>query len=216
MEKQEYKGYTIELMIDETPQDPREWSNLGTMLCFHKTYNLGDDVGISSDEFSSWDEVKDYIKQIDGILITPLYLYDHTVLRMKTGQFQSLPQGHKRFDTMPVGFIYTTEERIKEMFGTDKITDEDLEHAKKVLENEVNIYDKYISGQVYGFQITNPDGGYEDSCWGFYDPSNALQEAQGIIGYQVKQKKKKKLNKLKSLIKYNVPLEKRTQILRRY
>lgn len=216
MENVKYKGYTIKLMIDETPQDPREWSNLGTMFCFHKEYNLGDDIGVSSDEFSSWKQIKDYIKQIDGILIKPLYLYDHTVLRMKSGQFQGLPQGHKRFDTMPVGFIYTTETRIKEMFVTDKVTNEDRERAKKILQNEIDTYDKYISGQVYGYQIINPDGEYKDSCWSFYDTNNALQDAKGIINYQIQQKKKKKFTKLKSLIKYDVSLGKRDQILKRY
>lgn len=40
---EEYKGYTIEIRQDELAGSPREWDNLGTMVCFHRRYNLGDD-----------------------------------------------------------------------------------------------------------------------------------------------------------------------------
>ncbi len=34
--------YLIEILNDEDPENPREWDNLGTMVCFHRHYNLGD------------------------------------------------------------------------------------------------------------------------------------------------------------------------------
>jgi hypothetical protein len=39
----EYKGYTIELYNDEDPENPREGNNLGTMVCWHRDYILGDE-----------------------------------------------------------------------------------------------------------------------------------------------------------------------------
>ena len=35
-------GNTIKVFVDEDPQSPREWDNAGTMVCFHRRYNLGD------------------------------------------------------------------------------------------------------------------------------------------------------------------------------
>ena len=37
-----YKGYIIKIFQDEMAENPREWDNLGTMVCFHPDYNLGD------------------------------------------------------------------------------------------------------------------------------------------------------------------------------
>ena len=31
-----YRGYTIEIDQDEFPESPREWDNLGTMICKQK------------------------------------------------------------------------------------------------------------------------------------------------------------------------------------
>lgn len=33
----------IRIEQDTTPESPREWSNLGTMACWHGRYNLGDE-----------------------------------------------------------------------------------------------------------------------------------------------------------------------------
>ena len=38
----ENKNAVLKIMVDENAQNPREWDNLGTMVCFHRRYNLGD------------------------------------------------------------------------------------------------------------------------------------------------------------------------------
>lgn len=35
----------LKIVHDEHPESPREWSNLGTMICFHPHGNLGDRHG---------------------------------------------------------------------------------------------------------------------------------------------------------------------------
>lgn len=37
-----YRGCTIRIESDDSPESPREYDNLGTMVCFHSRYNLGD------------------------------------------------------------------------------------------------------------------------------------------------------------------------------
>lgn len=40
----EYKGHTIEVHRDDHNGDgPRDWDNIGTMVCFHRRYTLGDE-----------------------------------------------------------------------------------------------------------------------------------------------------------------------------
>lgn len=40
--EEDYKGYTIKIYHDEDAESPRDWDNLGEMVCFHRRYNLGD------------------------------------------------------------------------------------------------------------------------------------------------------------------------------
>lgn len=35
--------YRLKIEHDDSPESPREWDNLGTMVCWHNRYNLGDE-----------------------------------------------------------------------------------------------------------------------------------------------------------------------------
>ena len=61
MQKEEYKGYTIEVEQDLDPESPREWDCMGTMVCFHKRYDLGDKTDLQSSEFNSWSDLEDHL-----------------------------------------------------------------------------------------------------------------------------------------------------------
>lgn len=39
-EKEEYRGCTINVYYDETPEDPRTWDNVATFVCEHRRYSL--------------------------------------------------------------------------------------------------------------------------------------------------------------------------------
>ena len=39
----EYRGYTIHIHADDSPESPRDWDNPGTFYCKHPRYNLGDE-----------------------------------------------------------------------------------------------------------------------------------------------------------------------------
>jgi hypothetical protein len=157
---------------DEEPQDPRENDNTGKMICFHREYDLGDAKTVKPEQFEDMQELYDYIKkELHGVVILPLYLYDHSGLRMKIGSFSGLlPQGHAQFDTMVVGYIYIDKDMMKLEHLTKK-------KAEKRLHQEVELYDKYLAGWVYGFRkikkVVCKECKHEseediDSCWGFY------------------------------------------------
>lgn len=177
----------LEVYQDCDAQDPRKEGFddglLGTMVCFHKRYTLGDKTDIKSDHFDGWSEMEEYIRKgLKGICIAPLFMYDHSGLRIKIGDFYGLlPQGHAEFDSGQIGFIYTTRKRCKEL-GVKL----NYNNIQKQLASEVEVYDDYVSGSVYGFRLirklepitttcelcghaeTTPDEEEIDSCWGFY------------------------------------------------
>ena len=143
------------IQYDIDPESPRDWDNLGTMVCWHSRYNLGD-----GHHFDTPDDFHEEIDKDDAIII-PLYLYDHSGLAMRTTSFNDL------WDSGQVGYIYVTDERIRKEYDVKKITKEIREEVRNVLKSEVGTYDQHISGNVYGFQLYE-DGEFTDSCYGFY------------------------------------------------
>jgi hypothetical protein len=174
----EYKGYIIEIMPHEVPESPREWDNLGTMATFHSRYDLGDKVDFKSEQFDSWDEMANYIEKEKGaVVILPVYLYDHSGLRMSTGDF------HDRWDSGQVGYIYVTKEDIVRKYGKD--TPENREKARNVLKREIETYDQYLTGDVWGYKVTDPKGEELDSVWGYYGQESAIDEAKSVVNYDM-------------------------------
>ncbi len=164
IETREYKGYAIEIYQDEYPTDPRSWDNLGTMVCFHKRYNLGDshdfrreDAGNDLDDLAVCiEETED-----DKILWLPLYLYDHSGITMNTTGF-SCP-----WDSGTVGLIYITYTKLRYEYSWKNLTKQRKDRIYTYLDSEVKEYDLFLTGEVYGYIIKDADGNDLDSCWGF-------------------------------------------------
>jgi hypothetical protein len=111
----------------------------------------------------------------------PLYLYDHSGLRIKVGNFAGLlPGGYVEFDTMQVGFIYVTKEALREEYSQKRIGKKTLAQARKMLYAEVETYDQYLSGDVWNYNIEGLD-----SCCGFFGYDCCLQEAKDAIDYHI-------------------------------
>jgi len=138
----------LEIEPDEEAMDPRYGDNLGIMVVFHKRYSLGDKTDLTSDQFHSWDELEEYlIKHEKAKVILPLYLLDHGGLAMRTEPFFEDPGG---WDSGRVGFIYTTDKKIKEFYGDKKPSEKEIEDA---LESEVRDYNDYLEGNIYRFVL---------------------------------------------------------------
>lgn len=177
-------NYLIEVIQDESPESPREWDNLGKMICFHSRYNLGDKHDYRSGDYSGWDEQrKDIEKKENACVILPLYLYDHSGITMKTSPFGC------NWDSGQVGWIVVSKEQVRKEYNVKRINKELIEKVTKVLEGEVETYDQYLTGEIYGykiFKVTECDFGHEhkeevDSCWGFYGEDECMTEAEGIV-----------------------------------
>jgi hypothetical protein len=177
-QKIEYKGYTIKIQYDELCESPREWDNLGTMICKHRHYDLGDSKpskNFSWDEFSSWQEAKNYLlTEMDAAVVLPLYLYDHSGITMNTTGFSC------RWDSGQVGFIYVTKEKIKAEYEWKRLTKKRLKQIQDILDDEVKTYNQFLTGEVYGY-VTEKDGEYIESCGSYYDQEDCLNDAKSII-----------------------------------
>lgn len=182
------ENYLIRTFYDESPESPREWSNLGTMVCFHKRYGLGDKHEYNSNDYNGWDEMeKDIIKKENVGVILPLYLYDHSGITMNTTGFSC------SWDSGQVGFIFISKEKIREEYGIKRITKEWIEKIEGYLKGEVETYDQFLQGDIFGYRVykvTECNLGCEheeelDSCWGFYGEESCLEEAESMVKYYI-------------------------------
>ena len=180
-------GYTVKIEQDHDPTNPRtDFDNVGKMICFHPRYELGDEQPkCSPDEYlfrmmydrefdlhGKWvpENIKKecleaYINK--HFVILPLYLFDHSGLSMSVK-----PYGCP-WDSGEIGFIYV---------DTESKEYDDLVAG---LTAEVETYNQYLQGDVWGYTIENPAGDVTDSCWGFYGFDCCKSEAMHILsGYQ--------------------------------
>lgn len=166
-------GLTIKIHQDQDPTSPRENDNLGTMACFHKRYSLGDE----DHGFSGPEDLQTKLKE-KGCVFLPIYMMDHSGLTLSTnkGTFQACdPQG---WDWGQLGFIFADAEKIRKEYNVKRISPSIREKVLSCLQSEVNEYNQYIQGDIYGFVIENESGEHLDSCWGYYGIEYCLEEAR--------------------------------------
>ena len=163
--------HRLKVMRDDDPTNPRtDWDcNLGTMYCKHRSYTLGDEDAQDISEYNYKTEQRE--TPTKGYTILPLYLYDHSGITMNTTGF------HCPWDSGCVGYIYLSDEKARKEYGWKNITKKRREQLTAYLKAEVETYDQYLTGDVYGFiyeeVLVNEETGeedviYEDSCWGFF------------------------------------------------
>jgi hypothetical protein len=111
----------------------------------------------------------------EALFILDLYLYDHSGITMNTTGFSC------GWDSGQVGIIYVSKEKaLKEWPLQENETEEEWEkRIYKYLDGEVKNYDAYLTGDVWGYIVTdNLDDEVVESCWGFYGHEYCEEEAQ--------------------------------------
>ncbi|MBC7107097.1 MAG: hypothetical protein H5T97_14305 [Firmicutes bacterium] len=153
----------LKVLRDEFAQNPREFDNFGKMVCWHPEHHLGDSHSFATpQDFDRW--AKKYVRQ-DRIVMLPLHFRDRDgQLAISTVPFDPREPSH-------VGWIYATKEDLRREFGVKRLTGRIKHRAVDVLQKEVETYNHYLSGRVFGFDAFEIDAGKVRemaTCWGFY------------------------------------------------
>lgn len=194
MEDNELWRFKIERDEDCDYSNPRENTdcNIGTMVCWHHEYTLGDEQCNNPDHYldSLIDEDYDtlsemtteekltYLTEKDYVFL-PIAMYEHSGITIWCGS--KWHHFDAQWDCSDIGFIYTTKEKVmktcdgyhKDNGEFIKLTEENWrEVAEHDMEAEVKFYDTWLQGDVYWYQTEKFDP-YEqeweekDSCGGF-------------------------------------------------
>lgn len=177
------KGNIVKIFTDYDPPNPRGNDNLGTMICFHRRYDLGD-----KHSYKDSSEFINFLNKLKGKVVwLPVYGLDHGGMRVATTDFND------KWDSGRLGTIYVTHKKLVKGYGkdweTNPIYGEDK--IKEYLKNEVKEYDQYLSNDTYRFVLyeanfqthLDTDELEEiDSCGGFFGDdwkNNGLLEHLG-------------------------------------
>lgn len=194
IETLQYKNHKISIYPDECGESPRNWDNIAEIHCAHRRYSLGDkgfNYQAGADCITAVQEAK-----IQGDVVLPLYLYDHSDITI------SLTPFNDRWDSGQVGYVIVRRGKMLKEFGAKKFTKAMKARALKIAEGEVQTYDQYLRGDIYGYRVDEHD----DSCWGFYGMEECLEEAKSTVDWMVRQEVKKHCERVKQWILNKVPL----------
>lgn len=123
----------------------------------------------------------------DVAICRPLYLYDHSGITISAGSFND------PWDSGQVGWQYITHQKLMEEWGGDETL------AKRSMDLELEAYDQYLRGEVYGFAVIDEDGDTVEACSGFFgdDPYE-----NGMADYFPKGITKEMINEALENIRY--------------
>lgn len=139
--------YDIQDEIQETLDNPREYDNLGSMVCYHRRYNLGDKNEYlpghykpNSGDFWGWTDLGKYFHEVHDLAVClPIYMYDHSGISLSTKPF-SCP-----WDSGQVGFIFVSKEKLRKEYGVKRVTASLVSKAERILIAEVEEYNQYLN-----------------------------------------------------------------------
>jgi hypothetical protein len=157
----EYKGHTIKICQDPEMPHPRlDFDNQSKVICFSKKFYIGD-----KHSFKTPDEALEWLEaNTDDIWIWKIYMRNHGGLVLSITSFND------RWDSGHIGWAYILRKDVP---------DEDI--AIATIQNEIQMYNHYLSGSVYGY-IIDSDVIQDNNQWGYYgDIDLPIRDAKVVI-----------------------------------
>ena len=157
------------VMYDPDPENPRDWDNLGKLVCWHRRWKLGDEQPYCTPEEYEREHFK------PDTIVLPVWMLDHSGLALATRSFND------PWDSGQVGWIYVQREDVRKEYNCKRVT-ADLESlVRQRLAQEVSLYGQYLNGEVYMVEWTiHCPGQLEstDACGGFFSVAEASCHAE--------------------------------------
>lgn len=159
MEIKLHNGATLRIEREQDTESPRrDFDNLWTWVSNNRTYFSSDKNANESvlDEYFDFDGDEDDVMEIGEIyLIVPIYAYIHGGCTVSLNKFSDL------FDS-GVGFVAYVAKADLEKNGISE------ENAIEELRGEVEMYDLWLNGNTFWYELTDENGNFDDSCGGFF------------------------------------------------
>lgn len=166
--------------------NPRETDELFRIITYNGSYSPdnynGDFVDIVKNIYGSTHIEERFIRirGRDGVMyyVKPVYIYRHGCIVYFSCDYTGYLQ-HQAWDSGLAGIIFTTEDKIKEVFHIDEVSRDTVDVVRRSMENSLNEYTKYCNGDIYmwtKFSFRCGELEFEGCCGGYYDIDSILRE----------------------------------------
>ena len=143
--------FQLEVCKDENPENPRDWDNLGTMVCIHKRYDIPCEITIDFSLFDCWEAIQAYLEEEhDACIVLPIYMIDHGFACIATTPFSN------PFDSGQIGFIFVSKKTLDKEYP-DLFNLEASTKAKACMVSEVETYNDYLINNIWQYEIRQFD-----------------------------------------------------------
>lgn len=145
------------------------------------------------------------IEATGEVVTLPISMYDHSGITLWLGSKWS--HYDAQWDCSSIGFAFVEKNTAKEEGMLDP--GEKYDHnwktwAYAMMEAEMETYDQYVRGEVYGYMIEDEDGVEASDellcgCWGYYEKEYLLEEAKANVDAYLEKKRETRKNNLETL-----------------
>ena len=187
----------VQVESDDWAENPREWSNLWTILTWTNRYQ-----SIDSNQFRDLEEflldnltekqlrnlykgnpsTKEFFERIQkrfydlGYLVEPISKFEHGQVVFSAGVSQG-------WDSGVVGLAMVNIDDIKKEYETTVLSKGLKEKIYAILDDELNTYNLWANGYVYTVALIDFDGNVVDSLGGMIGYENEDKMIQEFIDY---------------------------------
>ncbi len=162
IEKFEIGNFQIETHYDLSPAHPRtDFDNKTKIITVNRKYGHLGDIIHKENEFKSFEDfIKKTARKYKPFVMLPLYVLDHSGLHLSLTRLC-------QWDSSLIGVILINKKELKNGWKLKKVTLEHIELAKSIINQDLDTYNDYLVGNVYGYKVFS-NGKPFDSSWSFY------------------------------------------------
>lgn len=208
---EDYKGFEIEIIYDECPQNPMEdFDHLGTMVNYVNGHYYGKNVDNYSNKEDMLYAIADLNESEDE------YYHSHYFKRDFDPEEYLLKKiaKHSFYVDDDGLFSYVSKDDVRQEWKCKtRISAKVKKSVLSCLRGEIDTLNAWGNGEVFGYQIHDISSDI-DSCWGFYgedfEKNGLMEYAKNAIDCHIKWTKESHFTKIKEWIKNKVPFQYRT------
>ena len=177
----EHCGLTVRIIQDEDPMTPEEGDTPVYLAHFHRSFAwCGGALPFASFDQSSrflFDDEHEEDRKEWAIFLLDSYIHSGVYLTL-TGSLEAARLPDRGWDVSQCGAIF-----VKKDGEWGSPEGEEEPDYEKIARTHVEEWNKYLSGDVWGYIVEDSDGNELDSCWGFYGHEYCVEEAKSAASW---------------------------------
>jgi len=177
----ECNGHTVEIHYDECEAaiGPRGDDPLVKIILFGKAKPYGDEHDYRMQDYAGWAELRAAVaKDHPGGVVKPVFIFDHSGIALSTTDAWFRAVDSAGWDWCQVGVAVVSGDRIREVFGKQRISKKLREAVEGYVDDEVTTQGRYVNGEWFYWLVKDAEGEIVDSVGGYVGIEHAIEAAR--------------------------------------